>query len=401
MKILKVIHGFPPDYMAGSEVYSYNLVKELSKTEEVFVFTRVENEFDSNYKIYNEVDGNIKIRRINNPERDYNLRDKYFNYSVEEEFEKYLNEVKPDVVHIGHLSHLSTNIVKIVKKYSLPIIFTIHDFWMFCIKGQLINQFGERCDGPTPEKCQNCSKYLTNLDEIKSYFKHMKETINLIDIFVSPSKYLIDFFVRNGVEREKIIFSKYGFDKNLINVKKKNIDENTVIKFGFMGRIIPTKGIKVLISAFKDLPENELYIFGGIGNKKRFLEISDNIVFKGSYNNSTLNEVLSSFDVLIVPSIWVENAPLVIQEAFIANVPVITSNIGGMKELVKDGINGYTFEVGDSEDLKRVIKTIVSKPTILNQLKIDEKEVVDIKDEAQSIIRVYHNLLKDRSDKLC
>ncbi len=103
-----------------------------------------------------------------------------------------------------------------------------------------------------------------------------------------------------------------------------------------MGELYPTKGIKLLVDTFRELRGETLYIYGAIGVQKRFLE-SDNIIFKGSYDNNTIDEVLNSIDILIVPSTWYENSPLVIQEAFLAGVPVITSEIGGMAELVKDG----------------------------------------------------------------
>jgi glycosyltransferase involved in cell wall biosynthesis len=159
-----------------------------------------------------------------------------------------------------------------------------------------------------------------------------------------------------------------------------------------MGRVIPTKGIKVLVEAFKELPEETLSIYGNIGVQKRFLE-TKNIIFKGQYNNNNINEVLKNIDVLIVPSIWYENAPLVIQEAFLAGVTVITSDIGGMAELVKDKINGFTFKVGSSEELKILIKKISNNPTILNNLVSSKDIVVDIKDDVKEIVKIYEALL--------
>jgi len=395
MRILKVIHGFPPDYMAGSEVYSYHLTTELVKQNvEVFLFTRVENEFDEDYKIYNEKINGINIRRVNKPKRDYLYEEKFFDDSIDKLFEEYLLKVKPDIVHIGHLSHLSTNIIKIVKSYNIPIVYTIHDFWLFCIRGQMVNYKGKLCESPSIEKCMICSGcYMINRKIVEKVFKHMKKSIDMIDLFISPSYTLKNFFIEQGVLEDKIKYLKYGFDKSKIKYKRKIFNKNSKITFGFMGRIIPTKGIKVLVEAFKDLKNQKLYIYGNIGSQKRFLE-RKNIIFKGPYNNDNINEVLQNIDVLIVPSTWYENSPLVIQEAFLAGVPVITSDIGGMAELVKNLINGFTFKVGDSEDLKRVILEIVNNPEILNNLKDCRNDVVDIKDDVKEIIKIYESLLK-------
>jgi glycosyltransferase involved in cell wall biosynthesis len=393
MRILKVIHGFPPDYMAGSEVYSYHLVKELLKQNiETFVFTRVENEFDDNYKTYREKYEDIDILRVNKPKKDYLYEDKFYDENIDKIFKDYLTEVKPDIVHIGHLSHLSTNIIRVIKEHNIPIVYTIHDFWLFCIKGQMINQKGEICSTPSTSNCLACSNYVVDEQKIKNSFSHMKKMIDLIDIFISPSHTLRNFLIEQGVDSNLVKYLKYGFNNQKITYNKKVFTQKSKINFGFMGRVIPTKGIKVLVDTFRELPKQQLSIYGGIGAQKRFLE-TDNIIFKGGYDNNIINDVLNDIDVLIVPSTWYENAPLVIQEAFLAGVPVITSNIGGMSELVEDGINGFTFEVGDSQELKVLITKIVDNPTLLNNLKNSRESVVDIEDDVKEIIKIYKRLL--------
>lgn len=393
MKVLKIIHGFPPDYMAGSEVYSYHLVKELTRQNiETFVFTRVENEFDDNYKIYNEIFEEIKIQRVNKPKRDYLYEDKFYDDDMDRIFKEYLLSINPDVVHFGHLSHLSTNLIRIVKEFNIPIVYTIHDFWLYCVKGQLINKDGNICEGPSIANCTECSNYITNLKQVESSINHMKNIIGLVDVFISPSHTLKDFFISQGLDESKIKYLKYGFETQKIDYNKKKFTKESKINFGFMGRVIPTKGIKVLVDTFKNLSNEKLSIYGSIGVQKRFLE-TENIVFKGSYNNNNINQVLNDIDVLIVPSIWYENAPLVIQEAFLAGIPVITSDIGGMSELVKDGINGFTFQTGNSKALEETIVKISNNPILLNDLEDSRNCVVDIKDDAMEIINIYKKLL--------
>lgn len=159
-----------------------------------------------------------------------------------------------------------------------------------------------------------------------------------------------------------------------------------------MGRITPTKGIQVLVETFKTIKGAELHVYGSIGIQKRFLE-TDTIQFKGPYNNNDISQVVNTIDVLIVPSIWYENAPLVIQEAFLAGIPVIASNIGGMKELVDEGVDGFLFEVGSSEDLKNVVCRIIENPTLLNSLKTARHKVVDINDDVLAIMEIYKEIL--------
>ena len=393
MKVLKVIHGFPPDYMAGSEVYSYHLVKELiAQNIETYVFTRVENEFHEAYRVYDEVYEGIHIKRVNKPQRDYLYEDKFFDAKMDEIFREYLLSVNPDIVHFGHLSHLSTRLVLIAKELNYPVVYTIHDLWLFCVKGQMINELGEICSGPSIENCTKCSPYVCSEKDVEEVTSHMHDVANKVDIFISPSHTLKDFFVSQGIEAMKIEYLKYGFNTEKITYVKKIFTKDSKLNFGFMGRVIPTKGIKVLIDSFKELPDIKLSIYGSIGAQKRFLEL-ENISFKGSYDNNTINDVLNDIDVLVVPSIWYENAPLVIQEAFLAGIPVISSNIGGMSELVQDGINGYTFEVGNSESLQQTIECITADPSVLNSLSSSRKSVVNINDDVKEIVNVYKRLL--------
>ena len=111
MRILQVIHGYPPYYMAGSEVYTYNLARELAKSNEVFVFHRIEDKSLPLYQITDTVSDGVNIRYINNYESESSaFYDKYLNPRIDDEFRDYVKLVNPDVVHIGHLSHLSTQI---------------------------------------------------------------------------------------------------------------------------------------------------------------------------------------------------------------------------------------------------------------------------------------------------
>jgi glycosyltransferase involved in cell wall biosynthesis len=391
MKVLKVIHGFPPDYMAGSEVYSYHLVKSLSKQIEINVFTGVENEFAKEYAVYDEKYDGIEVHRINKFRRDYTYQQKFYDEKIEADFRKYLDKTKPDIVHFGHLSHLSTRLLGIVaKEYQLPIVFTLHDFWLSCVKGQLINQNNDICSGASAEKCHHCSPYQTTVKEVQKHLDYMQEILEFIDIFLVPSHTLRNYFIQQGVSAEKLIFSKYGFNANKITFRKRSYNKKSSINFGFMGRIIPTKGIHILIEAFNVIDAN-LSIYGKVGNQKRFLE-QENIQFKGAYDNNNINQILDEIDILIVPSTWLENSPLVIQEAFLAGIPVITSNIGGMKELITEGINGFLFEVGNIQSLQDCITKITNNPVLLNNLSVSSRDVRTIENDANFVYAIYKKL---------
>jgi glycosyltransferase involved in cell wall biosynthesis len=103
--------------------------------------------------------------------------------------------------------------------------------------------------------------------------------------------------------------------------------------------------------------------------------------------------VLSEIDVIVVPSLWYENAPLVIQEAFATKTPVITTNLGGMAEAVDHGINGLLFERGDVADLARQLRRIVNEPELLDGLRAHIPTVKTIDEEVTELEANYRDLI--------
>lgn len=402
MNVLQVIHGYPPYYMAGSEVYTYNLVRALANHCDVSVFTRIENPFEPIYSCEDSVEGSIQIRRVNNPERDYTLADKYLNPEIDRLFRDYMEIVKPDIVHIGHLSHLSTNIVTIAKEeFHTPVVYTLHDFWLHCFRGQLITPTKTLCQGPDLNACMGCirQKFKTSesQESFESYRKHMLAVIDLIDLFIAPSLHIQDFFRKHGVPDERIVHARYGFESDLVKPHKKVFSKDSPVTFGFMGRVIPAKGVDILIKAFTAVSNERarLLVFGSAGSAASFLQRLGNnrVRFMGGYDNRDIDKTLSEIDVLVAPSIWYEVSPLVIQEAFLAGIPVITTGIGGMAELVTDSVNGFTVPLGDQNALEAVMKSIIENPEILNRIKPSRDSVVPIEKHGDVIRSIYWRVL--------
>jgi glycosyltransferase involved in cell wall biosynthesis len=132
MRILKVIHGYPMLYNAGSEVYSQTICHALAdRGHEVHVFTREEDSFRPDGSIRQDVDQDkpsIQIHLVNNPRH----RDRYRLSVIDQRFAELLDRIQPDVVHIGHLNHLSTSLVFEAKHRNLPVVYTLHDYWLMC-----------------------------------------------------------------------------------------------------------------------------------------------------------------------------------------------------------------------------------------------------------------------------
>ena len=343
----------------------------------------------------------MTVYRINKQERDYTFRDKFQDRWMDKAFREIIEEIKPDICHFGHLSHLSTNLVNIAKEYKIPVVYTLHDYWLMCIKGQLITPDQNLCSNPNPEACYRCNeKYFTKkktgIQETELWFRSMKRIIDNIDIFIAPSNFLRQKYIEFGIPPQKIIYQDYGFNKRLFEGFKHLPSEK--IRFGFLGRLIPVKGVQDLIDSFNLIKDNrtELSIYGNNAASISFLKdrvTNHNIIFKGSYKNDEISDVLSKLDVIVVPSKWYENSPLTIHEAFIANIPVITSNLGGMAELVQDGVNGLLFKTGDVKDLRDKINRFIDEPDLILKLTRNKTSVRSIQQDVQEITEIYNALL--------
>jgi glycosyltransferase involved in cell wall biosynthesis len=171
------------------------------------------------------------------------------------------------------------------------------------------------------------------------------------------------------------------------------------IVFCYAGSFNPHKGTHVLVEAFKRLnPSNALLKIYGSGPDESYVKsltsmaaTNGNIEFCGVYPESQTGEILSNVDVVVVPSLCYENYPMTLHEALACNIPVIATKLGGMAEKIKDGFNGFLFEMGDSRHLQTVLERIVNDPAVLNSLKrnIDSTAIPGVEQEAYGYSRAY------------
>lgn len=429
MKILKVIHGYPPQYSAGSEVYSQMLCAGLADKHQVEVFTRQENPFLPDYSFHKNWDpqDNRIILNVVNLVRERN-RDRYIHEHLDKMFSETLNNFNPDIVHFGHLNHLSVSMVHEVKKLDIPIVFTVHDFWLMCPRGQFIQRNSdipfELCDGQENSKCaKKCyqgslSGVLNNEKEEELFFtnwiagrmEEVKKMIPYVDLFIAPSEFLrkkfLDFF---QISPHKMLYLDYGFDLTRLQGRIRTDDET--LTFGYMGTHIPSKGIQHLIQAFGDVKQKSCLKIWGASNaetsfwlNQTFAQIGQNkdILFMGSYQNKNIiKEVLNHIDVLVVPSLWFENSPLVIHEALEAGIPVVTANMGGMAELIKDGENGFLFESRSVSSLTTVLCKIANNPSCLKKLNVHylaskDGHIPNMKDHVHQIEQYYKKAISNK-----
>ena len=174
------------------------------------------------------------------------------------------------------------------------------------------------------------------------------------------------------------------------------------LRIGFIGQVAPHKGVHLIVQAFRMLRANgrklELHIYGNAEQfpiytqQCRDLAAGDErITFQGRFENERVTEVLRSFDVSVVPSTWYENAPLAILESRATGIPVITSRLGGMAELVQHELDGLHFVPEDAGDMARQFQRLLDEPELLPRLKIGTQQRVprSMEDEMMQLMGLY------------
>ncbi|KAG0184137.1 hypothetical protein DFQ28_011713 [Apophysomyces sp. BC1034] len=307
----------------------------------------------------------------------------------------------------------------------------MHDYWIMCPRGQFIQRNPENCtdiwalcDGQSHKKCaERCyAGYFSGASDEKAidveyWYKwverrmtHLRDITQYIDCFIAPSQYLRNRFIHEfGISEDKIVYLDYGFD--LQRLKKRKPIKNKHFTFGYIGTHTPAKGIQHLISAFSLLRGDcQLIIWGRprpqntdglkINISNLPLAVQNNIAWRSEYqNNNIVEDVFNHVDCIVVPSIWVENSPLVIHEALQMRLPVITANIGGMAEYVQHEKNGLLFEHRDYQSLAKQMQRLIDHPALARKLgargylQSDDANIQDLTEHTASVEAIYHRLM--------
>ena len=122
----------------------------------------------------------------------------------------------------------------------------------------------------------------------------------------------------------------------------------------------------------------------------------DRIQFLDSFEINMLPEIMRDKSLMVIPSTYYENYPLVMLISMAYKVPAIVSNIGGMPEVIKHGFNGYVFEMGNSEELARIVQGIARDPEILEEFKGNITGPRRIEEEALDYENIYRDLLRGK-----
>src|SRR5436190_2702714 len=363
-RVLYVAHNHPIVRPGGAEAYAfelYNALRRDDRLEPGFVarvdpsrsiepsahagapFTVIGSD-PNQYFIHTDWDG---IDFFLETYRDKRL---YTTYIAD-----FLDTYRPDVVHFQHTHFIGYDFITLVRRMlpETPIVYTLHEYLPMCHRdGQMVRTGSDAlCFGASPRRCNECFPEWTP----QWFFlreRLIKSHLANVDAFLCPSNFLLDRYVDWGIPREKLRFEDYGRTPQTPLPVPATDRRRT--RLGVFGQVNPFKGIETVIAAMKIVAERDpdvhLYIYGANvdvlppDQHERIMEAlghaTANVTFAGPYAPGDVAHLMSQIDWVVVPSIWWENSPLVIQEAFMHGRPVICSDIGGMSEKVTHGVNG-------------------------------------------------------------
>jgi glycosyltransferase involved in cell wall biosynthesis len=244
----------------------------------------------------------------------------------------------------------------------------------------------------------------------------LKTHLGLADAFVSPSHFLIDRYVKWGLPADKFTMLENGIDVSTVATPRPLPPGGRRSRFGFFGQITDFKGIAVLLDAIGRVSDDvwgddaALCVFGGnLENQpEAFQKSFEDLItkagrrakFYGSYSAEDLPNLMRQVDWVVVPSIWWENSPLVIQEAFLHGRPLLTSDIGGMKEKIADDVNGLHFRVGSAEDLADKLTSVLEDPEAWERLRAGAPKPIGHEEAARQHLALYRSIASAQRTEL-
>lgn len=397
MKILVISNLFPPNILGGAESFAYELSKTLAKSHEVLVVTTCSDDNTHQYQV-TEFE-NMKVIRFF-PKNMYWVYDRskkptwkkvlwhlldYFNFHSYFSIKKIVADFEPDIVHSHNIDGFSGSVWRAATSLNIPVVHTAHDGHLVCPKANFLHSNNKT----------DCEKQFC-----KVYRNFHLLNARSIDLFISPSQFLLNIYMQHGMKVKNSCVIENGV---LLSTTTHQQKPCAPLKVLFMGQISEHKGIDYLINTieFFQNKQVEFHIAGKGPEENRVLDLQENnnkVFYHGFVNGGQKVKLLQDSHILLFPSQCFENSPLTILEAFQYGLIVIASNLGGVPELIDSTESGFLFELNQPETIYETISSMLNDPLkrqSLEQMSIDYFQSFKIDDCAKSYETAYLSLLQN------
>ncbi len=274
---------------------------------------------------------------------------------------------KPDVAHFHNTLPLVTpSAYYACRDEGVPVVQTLHNYRLIC-PGALLMQNAQVCekciDGSysyaIKNKCYRGSRTQTwAVARMLRYHQKIGTWKNIVNRYIALNEFSKYKYVAGGLPEHKIsVKPNFTYD-----LKKEGGDHGFAI---YLGRLSKEKGVDVLLKAMRGIPDFPVKVIGE-GPERNLLESRysnlSNVKFSGKLGRDEVMKTIEKCSFIVLPSLWYENFPMTIVEAFSCGKPVIVSRIGALEGIVEDGKIGLHFEPGNSDDLTSKIQWMVDHP---------------------------------------
>ena len=442
-RVLLAVHHYPPRRVGGAELLTQRLAQWLTRhgiSVRVVCVENVERGSATEVRARDEMDGAVQVRRLDlvlAPEKRLPLW--YDEATLRAQFDTLCAQWQPDVVHVVSGYLMGTAPLDAARAHNIPSVVSLTDFWFLCPTIQLLRGDGSLCKGPEAIECARClfderrvfrtidqrapnvmrafwktasaQNWLGNafdlppmLSALEARYHTLIRALNQADAIISLTRFLAELHIANGVLREKFFIKPDCIEPTDFDATEFHPTRTDETHFGYLGQITPIKGIDVLLRAFLQVQARaskpvHLHLYGNLNAEpsyarelQRLAKNASNITFHGAYEHRRALALMNEMDALVVPSLWYENSPRVIFEAFAAKRPVIGTRVGGIGEVIQDEQNGLLFERGNVEDLARVMLRVVNEPALVKQLAANISPPRTLDEDMRDVLRVYERV---------
>jgi glycosyltransferase involved in cell wall biosynthesis len=324
-------------------------------------------------------------------------------HGIAPELARLVEELRPDVVHVHHPLLIGVEALHLLRRTwpRTRIVMTLHDYYAICAhEGLMRTTDGRLCGAASPDACRRCLPERSATD-FRLRELHIRAMYRLVDRFVSPSRFLRDRYIAWGLDPEAIVHIPNGLPPADPAPHRVPSGAERRDRFAFFGHINGPKGAMVALAASALLSRqgvaHRLALHGGtayqtdafLASFHDALAAAPEARHHGGYQRSELPALIAEADWVVMPSVWWENAPLVIQEAFQHRRPVIVSGIGGMAEMVRDGIDGLHVRPDDPASLAVAMARAAEEPALWPALVARLSAAAGIEETADAHLALY------------
>jgi len=403
MRIALFVHCYYPEHYFGTESYTRLIARNLrdlghepTVVTATFAGEPSQDDLIERYRI-----DEIPVLRIDkNLLPHAGLGETYLQPGMAEVQTRILREIAPDVVHVTHLINHTASLLGVCERLAIPSFATFTDFFGFCFNNKLEAADSSLCAGPDRLRanCIAClmrdspaptpmrrwlqgararplvSKALARRPglagaDAAEIIDLQRRPDRLLDAYrtyraaLAPSRFLRDAYDANGFEN--LVLSHFGID---LDRSAKPAAADGPIRLGYIGQLAPHKGVHHLLDAIRRVDGRDalsLAIFGSEAQDPAYAaelrRLADGlpVTFRGTFPVENVARIMAELDLLVIPSTWYENSPLILLQALATHTPVVISDVAGMTEFLRTGENGFAFRRGQAEDLAAVLRRFV------------------------------------------